>query len=415
MRAGARAATARRRFTGAALVVVSPGVPWDAARAARRRARAGVPVIAELELGFRLPARARWPRSPAPRASPRPPPPSARCCARRAATCAWAATSAQAVTGLVEGATDGRPSSCSRSRASSSRAPTRFHPQRGRLPEPLRRPPRPPRQLRGVRAGQGAHLREPDRGRLGGGERRRPGGAGAGAARAARGRCRSIPPAPAASDGAFFDGRRRALRSDGAHGDASSPRATCALPGDAPGAATSWPRPPPRACWARRAEAIAPRRARLPRRRARAGARGRDRRRRLLQRLQGHQRRGRAQEPGGLRRPGARDPRRPLQGRRLRATWRPPLRAHGKAVLAIGEATRAHRARRSRRWCRWCRCDSPARGGGARLRRWPRPATPCCWPPPARPSTCSRTTPPAAAPSRTRSRRAGRARGHARG
>ena len=56
---------------------------------------AGVPVIAELELGFRLPEGARWPRSRAPRASPRPRPRWARCCGRRAATCAWAGTSAR--------------------------------------------------------------------------------------------------------------------------------------------------------------------------------------------------------------------------------------------------------------------------------------------------------------------------------
>jgi UDP-N-acetylmuramoylalanine--D-glutamate ligase len=39
-------------FTGAALVVVSPGVPWNLPELEAAR-RAGVPVIAELELGFR--------------------------------------------------------------------------------------------------------------------------------------------------------------------------------------------------------------------------------------------------------------------------------------------------------------------------------------------------------------------------
>jgi UDP-N-acetylmuramoylalanine--D-glutamate ligase len=39
-------------FTGASLVVVSPGVPWELPELAAARA-AGVPVIAEIELGFR--------------------------------------------------------------------------------------------------------------------------------------------------------------------------------------------------------------------------------------------------------------------------------------------------------------------------------------------------------------------------
>jgi UDP-N-acetylmuramoylalanine--D-glutamate ligase len=42
----------RETFTGASLVVVSPGVPWDLPELAAARA-AGVPVIAEVELGFR--------------------------------------------------------------------------------------------------------------------------------------------------------------------------------------------------------------------------------------------------------------------------------------------------------------------------------------------------------------------------
>src|SRR5512134_442847 len=40
-------------LTGADLVVVSPGVPWDLRELAAARAR-GVPVMAELELGFRF-------------------------------------------------------------------------------------------------------------------------------------------------------------------------------------------------------------------------------------------------------------------------------------------------------------------------------------------------------------------------
>ena len=89
-------------FAGAARSWCLPGVPWDLPELAAARA-AGVPVIAEIELAFRAPRGHAWPRSPAPRASPRPPPPSARCCRRRAGTCGSAATSARPLIALVRG------------------------------------------------------------------------------------------------------------------------------------------------------------------------------------------------------------------------------------------------------------------------------------------------------------------------
>ena len=124
-------------------------------------------------------------------------------------------------------------------------------------------------------------------------------------------------------------------------------------------------------------------------------------RRRLLQRLQGHQRRGRAQEPGSLRRARARRSSaaatraatsrtsRPPCARTARRCWpsASPRRASSQALAAVVPVVP---------------CGSMREAVERGLRRWPRPATRCCWPPPARRSTCSRTTPRAAAPSRTR-------------
>ena len=58
---GAGRPLARRRSPRPTLVVVSPGVPWDLPELAAARA-AGVPVMAELELGFRFLPRAAWRR-----------------------------------------------------------------------------------------------------------------------------------------------------------------------------------------------------------------------------------------------------------------------------------------------------------------------------------------------------------------
>ena len=246
-----------------------------------------------------------------------------------------------------------------RLRAGGVELPARGHghlpPAGGGLPEPLRRPPRPPRQLRGVRAGQGPHLRQPDRGRLGGGERGRSRGAGAGAA----GRPGAVPAVPsrrATGGGAFFDGRRGPARAATASTRTLFHRARRAAARRAPGL-----RPPGRGHRgppdgrARRRRSGA-RCAAFTRRGARAGARGRDRRRRLLQRLQGHQRGRRAQEPGGLRRPRAPHPRRPLQGRRLR---RPRAPRCARTARPCWPSARPRRASR-RRWPRWCPW-SPAR------------------------------------------------------
>ncbi len=75
----------------------------------------------------------------------------------------------------------------------------------------------------------------------------------------------------------------------------------------------------------------------LPRCRARARARGHDRRGPVLQRLEGHERRGRAPQPGGLHPAGP-----VVLGGRYKGgdfgLLAPELRTHGRRVLAIGEA-----------------------------------------------------------------------------
>ncbi len=156
-------------LAGAGLVVVSPGVPWQAPELVAARA-AGVPVIGELELGV------RYIKGPV-----------AAITGTKGKSTTTAALGAmlreagrdvrvggnigEAVTGLLEGATEDTAFvlEVSSFQLESHRLP----PSEGRrLPEPVRRPSRPPRQLRGIRGGQGADLLQPDRGRLRGGERR---------------------------------------------------------------------------------------------------------------------------------------------------------------------------------------------------------------------------------------------------
>ena len=64
---------------------------------------------------------------------------------------------------------------------------TTFRPWIARVAELRRRPPRSASDARGLRGGQGAHLRQPDAGRLGGRQRRRPGRDGAQRAASPRG------------------------------------------------------------------------------------------------------------------------------------------------------------------------------------------------------------------------------------
>ena len=406
------AAIARRRSPAPTWWWCRPGVPWDLPELQAARA-AGVPVMAELELGFRqlqgtvaavtgtkgkstttAALGAMLPRGGRRRARGRQhrPAPSA----------------------ALRGGRDRRHArSCSRCRASSSRARDTFHPQRGRLPEPLRRPPRPPRQLRGVRGGQGAHLRQPDRGGLGGGQRRRPR------------RCCALARGPRARAAALRVAARRATRTARSSRaarrgcaatartrDALPPRRTCACP------APTWPLDLLAAAAAARLAGRAGRghpargRARLPRRRARAGARGGRSAASpssTTPRPPTWTRRARAWRPSTgrvLRHPG-----RPLQGRRLRRPAPPPLAAprqggagHRRgARTAWREALAATRARSSP-------ATSLREAVERALRARAAPATPSCWPPPARRSTCSATTPTAAAPSRTRCGAAGRSR-----
>jgi hypothetical protein len=90
--------------------------------------------------------------------------------------------------------------------------PARGHrglpPAGGGVPEPVPRPPRPPPELRRLRPGQGAHLPQPDRGGLGGRQRRRP----CRAALARAGRAPLLPFHPRAGGPAPEGGRGRLLR-----------------------------------------------------------------------------------------------------------------------------------------------------------------------------------------------------------
>ena len=113
-------------FTGASLVVVSPGVPWElpeleAARARRRagdrRAGAGLPP----PRGHRRGGHGHQGQVHHHRRARRD-------AARGGRDVRVGGNIGQALTGLLEGADRGDASSCSRSRASSSRAPTRSTP-----------------------------------------------------------------------------------------------------------------------------------------------------------------------------------------------------------------------------------------------------------------------------------------------
>ena len=212
-------------------------------------------------------------------------------------------------------------------------------------------------------------------------------------ARAGRARAGAVPSAGAPlAEGAFFDGRRgAACAATGADETLFAARDGAAAR-RAPGRRTCWPRRPPRACWAR-----PPRRSRAAVRAFRGVEHVLERVAEiggvaLLQRLQGHERGRRAQEPGGLRAARCSS----ILGGRYKggdfADAAPRRsRAHGKAVLAIGEARQRIVAARWRDVVPVVRlrlaCAEAVERG---LRRGARPATPCCSRPPARPSTCSR-------------------------
>ena len=194
-------------------------------------------------------------------------------------------------------------------------------------------------------------------------------------------------------------GRRRVLRgrrrarsgSDGAR-DVLFHRADVQRPGRAPRRATSWPRPPRRACMGAPADAI--------RRAVRALQRASSTCSSAWPTIDGvafyndskaTNVDGRAEEPRGVhhaRR--AAHPRRALQGRRLRRPGARAARAtarrcsrSAKRRTAIAAALSADAARRAPA----ARCEEAVEQGFGAGRS---PATPCCSPPPARPSTCSR-------------------------
>ena len=402
LRGSGRAAGAGRPPRGDAspapsLVVVSPGVPWEPARA-RGRARAPASrCMAELELGVRC-CRARWRRSPAPRASPPPPPRSAPCCARRAATCGWAATSATAADRPAGRRHRATPPSRSRCRASSSRAPspsTRSvavflnlsadHLDRHASFEAYAR-------------GQGPHLRatrpSADWAVVNADD---PRGAGAGAAGRARRSCRFRGPRRRPSGTApFFGGEAARLRLGGrvetlfARDDVRGARRRTSR-------STCWRRPPPRACWALRRRRSRARCAAFDGVAARAGARGRDRRAwrsSTTPRPPTWTRRSRASSPS----PG---PVLVILGGRYKGGDFADLAAGAGAATARPCSPSARRARRIARGALADGAggataasleEAVARGlrrGGARRHRAARAR-------PARPSTCSATTPTAA-------------------
>ena len=291
----------RETFTGASMVVVSPGVPWELPELEAARA-AGVPVIAEIELAFRHLAGPRGRGHRARRASPRPPPPSARCCARPGCDVRVGGNIGAPLIGLVEGSTADTVFAVEVS-SFQLEGTVRFHPQvavwLNLSPDHLDRHP----SLEAYVAAKARVFANQTAGGLGGGERGRSGGPGARpAARGARKLlCPRRPGEPLANgDGAFFAGGARAAAPRRPRGDALRRAPTCACPARTSPATCSWPAAAARLLGAP-AGGDRPRRARLPRGRARARARGHDRRRRVLQRLQGHERRGRAPQPRGLR------------------------------------------------------------------------------------------------------------------
>ena len=309
------ARTARRRFERASLVVVSPGVPWELAEleAARQRGRPG-----DRRDRARLPP----PEGPGGRGHRHQGQVHHHRRARRDAARgrhgrARGRQHRRAARSASSRARRRRPRSRSRSRASSSRASSASGPHvavwLNLSPDHLDRHPtleayvaakarifanQRPEDWAVVNADDPVVLAEARR------------------ARARQLLFRVTGEPLAAGDGAYFDEGAARLR-QGGHEETLFARADVVLPGAhlagdllvAAAAARLLGAP---------ADAIA---------RAVRGFRGvehvlehvaDDRRRRLLQRLEGHQRRGRAPQPRGLQRARGADPRRALQGRRLR-------------------------------------------------------------------------------------------------
>ena len=395
-RTGARPSRARRSSSS------RPACPGSSTEleAARQRGRPG-----DRRDRARRSATSRggWPRSRAPRASRRPPPRSARCCARPAWTRAWAATSARRSSASSR-ARPKRPRSPSRSRASSSRASCASGPHvavwLNLSPDHLDRHP----TLEAYVAAKARVFAEPAARGLGGRERRRPGGAGRGAPRA---RAPAAVPrhrrAARLGRRRLLRGRRRAAAAGRAARRRSSRAPTSRCRGRTWPATCWWPRPP-RGCSGAPADAIA---------RAVRGFRGVEHvlehvatidgvafyndskatnveaARRSLEAfsapvvviLGGRYKGGdfaRARAVASRPRPGGGGDRRSERNASRR-------RSRGAVPLERGRVARATPSRRARSL--------------AQAR-----ATWCCSPRPARPSTCSGTTPSAAARSRPRSR-----------
>ena len=206
--------------------------------------------------------------------------------------------------------------------------------------ELLAGPPRSAPDDRGVRGGEGADLREADAGRLGGGERGRRVGARDGGRREERGTSRY-----------GFDARgegsrvaRRAIverRRKGRH-DARAASSACVLRpphperrGGGGGHQPAWP--------GRRAEAMTQAVSAFPGLEHAMELVATVDGVRFVERLEGHQRRVGAAVDRERRPRSGRHPRRPLQGRRVRAICGPPLRERGGWRGGDRRSAAAHR------------------------------------------------------------------------
>ncbi len=236
-------------FTSASLVVVSPGVPWELPQLEAAR-RAGVPVIAEIELAYRhLQGRVAAVTGTKGKTTTT---------AALGAMLAAAGLDARVggnigtpLVGLVEGST---PATVFAVEVSSFQLEgiVRFHPQLAiwlnLSPDHLDRHP----SLRRLRRGQGAGLPEPDGRGLGGRERgrrdRAPGRAPSPLAQA--GRTDDGRASPGGGRGVLRGGRRAPAARRHARRRSSAGTRSCCPAATSPATCSSPPRP--RACSARR-------------------------------------------------------------------------------------------------------------------------------------------------------------------
>ncbi len=387
------AATREAIFTGADLIVLSPGVP-EIPRAAWPRARPACAVTGEMELASRFVDGDAGRRSPAPTASRRRPPCAARSWPRPARPTFVGGNLGEPLAEAV-GTPRGRRRRRLRRRGVELPARDRrdVSPARGGAAEHHRRSPRSLRRHRRLRRRQGAHLPRAAAPatsrwstptirwsmRVSRGDRRAPAGLLDGAARAG-------------GEGGWVDGRVAACCGCPAASEERYPAQLPALIGRHNQANALAALLAGRLAGATPAEA---RRgaARLPRAAAPHGAGRRGERRRLLRRFQGDQRRRGRRRAGRFSAAGGADRRRPRQGRRLRAAGGGAGRGRARRG-ADRRGGRSHRggARRVAQRCRSMRAASMEEAVGDGGARWRARATPWCCRRPAPASTCSATT-----------------------